>query len=77
MNNIQNFIRLVYRLRKAQKLYAKTGTQSAQMSVNDLEESVDRQLGTMGLEGSQIKQMRLDAAVKLKTDEEPGQYKTE
>lgn len=76
MSNLQNFVRLVAKLRKAQKSAKKFGMQSQVAAAEKLEAEVDKELEQMGFEGAKIKQMRLDALDPKKTDEEQGTYAT-
>lgn len=76
MNKIHDLLRLVARMRKAQREAKKYKMQSQVAAAEKLEAEVDKELEQMGFEGAKIKQMRLDALGSKKTDEEKGTYAT-
>jgi len=61
MSRTTDFIRLVNRMRKVQKLYFKTRTQSALEDSKKLEREVDDMLEEFGFEVKRVEQLRLDA----------------
>ena len=77
MSNLQNFVRLVARMRNAQKNLKKFKGQSYIAQAEQLERDVDKTLEGMGFEGKKIKQLRIDAQAPHQTDEERGPYLTE
>jgi len=62
MNNIQNFVRLVARMRQAQKKAKQLKAKSYIDLAESLERDVDKQIEEMTLEGTKIKQLKLEAA---------------
>lgn len=61
MNPYHEFLRKVYRMRKAQKLVKRMPGQVAKRSAEALEMEVDKWIDAAGFEGQKIQQMRLDA----------------
>lgn len=74
MSNLQDFVRLVARMRMAQRDAKWLGLHSLYLRAESLEREVDKMLEQMGFEGAKIKQMRLDALDSKRTDEESGTY---
>jgi hypothetical protein len=60
-NPYHEFLRKVYRMRKAQKTAKLYPSQVAQRSATSLEMEVDKWLEAAGAEGQKMQQMRLDA----------------
>jgi type IV pilus biogenesis protein CpaD/CtpE len=59
-NSSLDFMRLVFRMRSAQKKYFKDHTTSALNASKRLEEQVDEYLKQIGIETEKIQQIRLD-----------------
>ena len=57
----RTFLRMVYRMRKAQKLYFEIKNPRSLHDAKLLEKDVDRWLSAAGVEGQKIEQMRLDS----------------
>jgi len=58
-NPYQEFLRKVYKMRKAQKLAKQTNSQVARRSAESLEMEVDRWLDQTAIEAQQVKQLQL------------------
>jgi len=58
-NPYQEFLRKVYKMRKAQKLAKQTNSQVARRSAESLEMEVDRWLDQASNEAQQVKQLQL------------------
>jgi hypothetical protein len=67
MNNLQDFTREVFRMRRAQKDLKKYNTRANQDKVAMLERNVDIALEKMIAEAEKIKQMKWDAAAPVDT----------
>lgn len=59
MNTIQDFVKLVAKMRRAQKLYFKTKTRSSLEEARRLEDSVDRYLADVGFQTLRARQLEL------------------
>lgn len=77
MNKQQDFIRVVARMRRAQKAAVKFKMKSQLEAAATAEAVVDKMLEEMGFEQKKVNQLMLDAAASKKTDEEQGSYLTE
>lgn len=77
MSKLQDFVRLVNKMRKAQKMAAKTKTRSALEQVKRLEESVDRELEEFGYEVKKVEQYKQAEMNTRPMTQEEATYLTE
>lgn len=74
MSGDKNFMRLVARMRDAQRIYNSNMTRSNLEAANDLELAVDRALLNLIDEQKKVDQLMLELDQTRKTNEEKGTY---
>jgi len=74
MKALQDFVKKVARMRKAQKDAKKFNMRSQIDAAEKLEREVDKMLEEFGFQNAKAQQLRLDAQDQHKTDEVQGTY---
>lgn len=72
----QQFVRQVYRMRRAQKMATKNKTRSMLAEAERIEQAVDKMLEEMGYQAAKLRQLGFEDPEPHRTDDTQGEYHT-